>query len=255
MPRQRQLSVHRLAILSALLFAGGSYGGQLSIAPVRVYLDESTASGAIELSNPSGSPVTVQVNGVEWRQTSTGEDEYEPTSDLIAFPPMFTIPPGGLQLVRVGISGERSRQRERAFRLYFTELPPAHGQDLKATLRMRLRIGIPVFAAPSEPPRADLAMVRSEFDGQQFYLTLRNSGNQHIRLTDLYADELQSAERTASARYLLPGAGFRFPVDLPAGEASPVIVKAVTDQLGVSEYQIDWSAVDRSPGEGALARR
>ncbi len=243
-----------LVTCTTLLSLADAVAGNVVIAPVRVYLDEISTNAAIELSNPTDEPISMQVEAVSWHQNEVGEDRYAPSEDLLAFPPIFTIGPGQTQLVRLGLAEPGKRSKEQAFRLYFTELPPPQDEHAQSALRMRLRIGVPVFAAHTGEPRLDLSLVGSEIDGENLFLTLENSGDGHLRLTELYPEGQASHQNGSNARYLLPGASHRFAVAMPT-DSEPATVVAITDQLGVSELTIDWSTVGLAPGSGQLASR
>lgn len=65
----------------------------------------------------------VQLEAMAWNKAQ-GQDIYTPTTDLIAAPPIFTVPPGGTQIVRIGLRRAPDPQRELAYRVYFQEIPP-----------------------------------------------------------------------------------------------------------------------------------
>ena len=243
-----------LLTCTTLLSPADAVAGNVVIAPVRVYLDEISTNAAIELSNPTDEPISMQVEAFSWHQNEVGEDRYAPSSDLLAFPPIFTIRPGETQLVRVGLAEPGNRSEEQAFRLYFTELPPPQNDNLHSALRMRLRIGVPVFATQTSEPRLGLSLVESQIDGENLFLTLQNSGDGHLRLTELYPEGQASHQNRSNARYLLPGASHQFAVAMPT-DTEAATVLAITDQLGVSELTIDWSTVGIVPGSGQLASR
>ena len=215
--------------------------GKVGIAPVRVFLDAETRTAVVEVSNPGDSPIGMQADVMSWHQDDDGTDRYEPTTELLAFPPIFTIQPGKSQLVRVGLMSAHPAEQEQAYRLYLTELPPPVTDARGTSLQMRLRIGLPVFSAPLSPPRLGLLLVDSRVEGDQLRVRLHNPGNTHIRVADLYVDELADKPRSNAARYILPSASQEFLVDLPAGTTVSTI-QAVTDQLGIQTYEIDLSA-------------
>ncbi len=215
--------------------------GQVGIAPVRVFLDEETRTAVVQVSNPSDSPIGMQADVMSWHQDDDGTDRYEPTTELLAFPPIFTIQPGQSQLVRVGLMTPQPAEREQAYRLYLTELPPPVTDPERTSLQMRLRIGLPVFSAPLSPPRLGLLLVDSRVEDDKLWVRLHNPGNTHIRVADLYVAELADEPRSNAARYILPSASQEFLVDLPAGTAVST-VQAVTEQLGIKAYEVDLGA-------------
>ena len=121
----------------------------------------------------------MQVDAVSWHQDYEGEDQYEPTTEILAFPPIFTIQPGQSQLVRIGLMAPQPAELEKAYRLYFTELPPPVSEAQSTALRMRLRVGIPVFSAPLSPPQFNLRLVESQIDDDRLRVSLHNPCNTH----------------------------------------------------------------------------
>lgn len=251
--RARVCATAYLVVLLSFFAESAALAGQVGIAPVRVYLDEATRTAVVEISNPSEAPIGMQVDSMSWHQDTEGVDQYEPTTEILAFPPIFTIQPGQSQLVRIGLMTPQPAEQERAYRLYFTELPPPLAGVQSTALRMRLRIGIPVFSAPLSPPQFDLRLVESVIDDDQLRVSLHNPGNTHIRVADLYTAELADTTRGNSARYILPGASQDFLVDLPA-DAAVSAIRAVTDQLGVTSYEVNLDALVM-PVDAELARR
>ena len=82
-----------------------------------------------------------------WSQDG-GADELVETQELLAVPPLVTIPPGERQIVRIGHLATPSPDLEKSFRVIVTELPPNAGGGSGSALSMRLRLSIPVFVAP-----------------------------------------------------------------------------------------------------------
>ena len=72
------------------------------VSPVRVDLSARKATAAMTVRNDSDQPVVIQLQTVAWSQAG-GQDSTTPTSDLIATPPLFTLPAQSSQIVRVGL--------------------------------------------------------------------------------------------------------------------------------------------------------
>ena len=240
-----------LFTLAAILYQSVASAGLVRIAPVRVDLNEATHTAVVELSNPGDTPMSIQVDAVTWRQSLDGTDHYESTTDILAFPPIFTIPVGESQLVRIGRTAPQSAEREQAYRLYFTELPPPP-DDSKSGLRMRLRISIPLFSSPLAP-RPGLRVVGSEYEDGRLNVTLRNTGNTHLRVSDFFAAERPDLDSSEPVRYVLPGATTEYSLEVPAG-AVVSTVQVVTDELGTMAYDLD-TGLAVVPTETELASR
>ena len=144
--------------------------------------------------------------------------------------------------------------REQAYRLYFTELPaPTAPSEEAAGLTMRMRLGIPVFAAPLAPSQPELRIVDATYDENGLRVSVYNSGNAHVRLSDISASELADAERSANRRYILAGAVQEFSITTSGGTEISTI-QAVTDQLGTIEYDLE-TGLAVVPADAELASR
>src|SRR4249920_2225792 len=98
-----QLLQHLAAALIGLLTAGSALAGSFQVSPVRIELTPSAPTAPINVRNESTTDtVVVQLRAVSWKQEN-GEDNYAPSTELIATPPIFTLQPGGSQTVRVGL--------------------------------------------------------------------------------------------------------------------------------------------------------
>jgi fimbrial chaperone protein len=94
--------------------------GSFRVNPVRVELTPDRPAGELTLSNVEQAPVGVKVTALRWTQVN-GLDVYEPTTDVIASPPIFTLAGGGTQLIRIGL---RTRRAGAAYRIHVEEIPP-----------------------------------------------------------------------------------------------------------------------------------
>ena len=54
------------------------------------------------LPNHGQAAAVVQLEPMAWAHMA-GKDTYTPTNEILATPPIFTIPAGGAQIVRVGL--------------------------------------------------------------------------------------------------------------------------------------------------------
>ncbi|MDA8656068.1 fimbria/pilus periplasmic chaperone [Luminiphilus sp.] len=79
--------------------------------------------GALTVRNDGTEPASLQMEMLNWSQAQ-GQDVLTPTRELLANPPIFTVPAGGSQLVRVGLRRAPDGQRELTYRIVLQELPP-----------------------------------------------------------------------------------------------------------------------------------
>lgn len=163
-------------------------------------------SAAVTITNGDAERV-VQVEAFRWRR-SQGEDLYTPADDLIVNPPLFKLAPNAKQVVRVGFTAANKRTEERAYRVYFQEVPEQTSAAAGGTrLQMVLRLGVPLFVAPDTIRSELLWSAKRTADGLR--LQLKNAGNVHARLTDLAvtlpADPAQTIANAPALRYVFPG--------------------------------------------------
>ena len=232
----------RAALAALLIFSvpWGAIASDLAIAPIRVNFAGEQNTFVVRLTNGGTGITPVQVETRHWAQTPTGEDVYEATDDLIAVPPIFRLPPGETQLVRVGFMGAPAPDRELTYRLFFTELsPPPAGEGGNAQVHMRLRISIPVFVQPTvlAKPRLEFVDVAQRTDG--YDVRLHNPGNTHVQVERLMAmaglgEDMRFGRASG---YLLPGVTRQFSIDVPA--STPIrLIRAETDIAGVADHDM-----------------
>jgi fimbrial chaperone protein len=207
---------------AALALAAPAWSASFSISPVRVDLSPQEATVAITVANTGEEPVSIQLRTLAWRQDAN-EDKLEPTRDLIATPPLFTVPPGESQIVRVGLRRPPQGDRQATFRAIFEEIPGPPPPQGGPALRITLRISIPVFYAPREGLKSALRWTLVRPPGGRPALTVTNGGGASAQIGDLAVlrpgTDAPLVEQKNFA-YVLPGATRSFAVDLPAAEAA-----------------------------------
>jgi len=198
--------------------------GSFSVVPARLALTPQRPVAALSVKNDGDAPTVVQLESAGWSQTD-GMDVYSPTAEVLATPPIFTIPPHGSQLVRVGLRRPLDPGRELTYRVFLQEVPPPPPPDFNG-LRVALRFGVPVFVAPPaaanarhERPAAAVhwRLLRGA-DGPTLHAA--NSGAQHVEVTSLQLSSGGNATPLSRPvqQYLLAGQEFSWPLPtLPAG--------------------------------------
>jgi fimbrial chaperone protein len=156
------------------------HAGTFSVSPLRVELSSKVQTGALTIRNREDTPVLVQAECFLWEQVD-GQDRLVPTRDVLVSPAVFTLPAEGSQLVRVALRRPADAQRELAYRLILTEVPPEAKPGFTG-LSVALRLSLPIFVealAPAEP-RLEWSVAR-DGDGR-LALTARNAGAAHARV-------------------------------------------------------------------------
>lgn len=223
----------KLACFAVLVLALNltAAAGEVAISPLRVELDSQTRISVVELTNTGPEAVTMQAAPVSWQQDGSGADWYEPTDALITFPPMFSIAPGQTQVVRIAAQMPPVEDRERAYRLFFTEIPQLPAEDGPAVLRMRLRISIPAFDIPMGKITSELKLLRAWSDGDNLHMSFRNDGRAHLRASSVIVTTPTDTRLADVGKYLLPGTMHEvvLPLDL---DTEVISVDVQTDALG-----------------------
>jgi fimbrial chaperone protein len=207
-------SPSRISAAIALLALASSVpayaAGTLAVSPVRVELSRRQTTAVVTLDNQGDSERSYQIEPMLWSQ-SEGEDRYEETRDLIVVPPMVKLGPGQKQVVRVGIRRQPAQQ-ELAFRIFVQELPIRSSQDHPAVQTL-LRVGIPVFLAPSSPIGAPELDCQAELGSEGLdSLILHNPTGIHVQVGRVH---FANGEVIGAAFYLLPGQKKRWMLPRP----------------------------------------
>lgn len=189
----------------------------LQVAPTTLTLTAERRAEGLTLRNSGTEPVHAQVRVFRWTQ-SGGDDRLQPTTGLVASPPMLELSPGAEQLIRVVRTGPPPTTEE-AYRVVVDELPLEQGSATRQPgVRLVLRYSIPVFVAPAGPPPAPLLRTRLFDDAQGRFLEIENLGTGHAQVADLgHVDNHGQRQSIADglSGYVLPGQRRRWP--LPAG--------------------------------------
>jgi fimbrial chaperone protein len=235
------------ATLLALVFNATAQAASLSVSPILVTLDEKKHSAALTLKNESNEARVIQTELLGWTQEN-GENIYTPTRDILVNPPIATLQPGQSQVIRLGLNRKADKTKELTYRLYISEVPPPHKEGFTG-LRIALRLGIAVFVPPKAKPidKLDWKAARSPEGALQ--LTLRNSGNRHMRLTSLKVRDpgngQQLAEWQPSPTTLLAGQSRQISLPLPPGwQGKQLGLLAGTDE-GQTETSIELDQAAR----------
>lgn len=238
-------SRRKAAVLAAFVFSCWVAGtvpaaASINVSPVRVYLDADSPREVVTITNGEETARSYQVEVVAWSQTEDEREVYEPTADLIAVPPLFTLAPGEQQLIRVGAMTPPDAETEQAFRMFVTEVATPDSAGEAATgINMRLQIGLPVFYQPIAPATGGIAVVDSFVDTGNRMLRLRNTGNSHVKIVELRQLPADGSDPIVvpTVLYVLAGQTANLPLPVP-GDVSAHTVVVVTESHGTLEYEL-----------------
>lgn len=225
-----------LTAASCLLF-GTAQAAVLEISPVTIGLAAGQGATVIEVRNRGDAPVAVQVRAYAWAQ-SGDEDVLTPTRDLILSPPIFTVPAGGSQTLRLLARGGAAVAGERSYRLLLDEVPAiSQGQQIV----IALRVSLPVIIAAASPAPKGLRWRVGRAPGGEAVLSATNAGLGYDAVQAIVVTLADGSRRSAVARgknpYILAGAERHWVVDghrLPAG----ALRLSVTSRNGKSEQTL-----------------
>jgi len=180
-PKQRVLSGALVLLILAILQGSWVYAANFDIKPIKIVLDEKVKLEKLTLKNVSDTAFPIQVTAYEWSQDEKGDDVYTETKDIILFPKILSIQPREEKLIRIG-TNVKPGMREKTYRIYVEEMPSPERESQGATIRLFMKIGIPVFINPPRiEDRPDIRAITMK-DGK-VGIDVSNGGNSHFMVT------------------------------------------------------------------------
>ncbi len=198
-------AVAGLAALFAL--SAPAVAGSFSISPLRVDFAATAGTAALTVRNEDATPVVIQTQGLGWSQEG-GQDALSPSRDLLISPAVFTLQPGGSQLIRVALRRSVDPTRELSYRLIVQEVPQAASPDFTG-LQVALKLSVPIFVAPTAPAEPQLTWAATRGADGNLSVTARNDGEAHeriLRFSLKTADGTTTVLEQPTLSYVLAGA-------------------------------------------------
>ena len=221
------------AVFGLFVFLAGATvvnATDLGVSPVRVTLSDKQKMGTLTVRNNGAEPVSMQLEVLNWSQEE-GNGVFTPTRELIVNPPIFTIPAGGSQLIRVGLRRAPDAQRELNYRIFLQELPPPPNPDFNGT-KMLMRVSLPVFVLPKVTAKPVLRWHAVRTSDGALKISLTNNGNAHIQIANFSLSLPGSAQpwiTQQTSDYVLIGQSFDW--ILPANADYSIPKSGATIQL------------------------
>ena len=208
-----------------------------TVDPTQIFLSGRTGSALLTLRNESTDAIRFQLSVFAWDQSSSGEMQLEATRDIVFFPSLLTLGPGETRRVRVGMA-TRFGDREKTYRIFVEELPPA--DPSAGGVRVLTKMGIPIFLRPSkEQASAALSGVGRQDDRLRF--TLANTGTVHFVPQNITVRGLAGSTATFTQQlqgwYVLAGGRREFDMALPDTQCAQVTAIVVEIQLGANTLE------------------
>jgi fimbrial chaperone protein len=230
--RSRVISQALWGLVFFLGAVSGVEAGSFAVSPVRATLSTKQSVAALMVHNDGEEPAVVQIDIDSWAQQD-GHDVLLPTKEVLATPPIFTVPAGGSQVIRVGMRRAPDQHRELTYRMFLQEVPPPPRAGFQG-LQVALRISIPIFILPADA-KPVLAWKAIPAEHGQMKLHVTNTGNAHIQIANFKLSRSDGGELAARqvAAYVLPGASrdWMVPANIRAGETLHLFAKTDGDDI------------------------
>jgi fimbrial chaperone protein len=234
-------SAARLLAAIGLALLGGAEPASafdFSISPTSVSLSGKRPSALLTVKSQGTEAVSIQMTAYEWSEGPDGAAKLEPTEDLLVFPPIATLAPGGTRAIRIGAMVPRG-EGEKSYRIYIEEMPNEDSKPKPGEVRVLSRFGIPVFVAPALKGKPEVRLESVGVAGGKVRLSIGNAGNVHARLESVVIRALDASGSALFTReikgwYLL-AAGLRryeVPLDAAACRAATSVAVEITSETG-----------------------
>ena len=219
------------SIIIALSVNAVSMAGTFSVSPVRVNLSAQQKVASLTVLNQGQEATTIQLEVLAWSQDQDGKDVFEPTKNILANPPVFTIAPNSSQVIRLGLRKPALGQSEESYRLFLQEVPPPPKEGFNG-LSIALRLSIPVFVQPNEPIKTSLEWrLKSTNDGLKLLADNQSQGHIQVLSVLLTPEQQESFANQSLTNYLLPQQKREWLIkDKHLAVGTPVMLKAQTDR-------------------------
>ncbi len=192
-------SAFAVAVALYLLHSDVAHATSLRAAPARLDLIAPDSAATLSLRNEEARPITVQIRVFRWSQAD-GIERLEPTTEVVASPPMTTVGPNAEYTVRVVRVSKAPVAGEESYRLLIDELPD-RSRRVPGAITFVLRYSIPVFFASRDVSQPQVTW-GLQSGGDAIVLSAKNTGGRHLRIADL---ELADGGTTVAARSGLVG--------------------------------------------------
>lgn len=227
------------ALPAALFFHAAAFAG-IGVSPVMLELAPGQKAVSVTVRNTGDAPVTVQAEVQRWTRAGAG-DLYAADPAALVTPPLFKLPPGAEQVVRLGFpAGLPPQALERADRLWFREVTPPTipaAADAPGQVQWRLNIGVPVFVQPTAVKRDVHFTARAAVAPGMppaVDVTVRNTGTVRARLSRVSLRGAGGARlgELAGLNYVFPGEArtLRVPVGALPAPGARLVCEAEAEQ-------------------------
>lgn len=204
---------------------------RVEVSPPRIELQPSRGSALLQVKNFGAEELRFEILAFSWSQDGTNDMVLEETDDIVFFPAIFSVAPGGSRKIRIA-SQVPTVDVERAYRLVVKQLPD-DVPDGSVTVRILTEFSVPVFVNAPSMEATPLLFV-NESSGRRVGFSIRNEGEKRLQpfriqvsTRDDQGKTLHTGELTGW--YILPKQEKRYEFELPESacpKTKRVIVRA-----------------------------
>ncbi len=171
-------------IVLFLIFPTNGYSVNFSVNPIKVYFNSSNKTSVLKVKNNSDEKVTLNLAAKEWSHDHEGNNIYNPTKDLIFFPKILTINKDEEKIIRIGTKLPPG-SLEKTYRIFLQEVATPGQQDT-TSVRMLMRVGVPVFISPLSTV-SEGSIEKIEINKENLGVTVKNEGTTHFLMRSIKA--------------------------------------------------------------------
>lgn len=202
--------------------------GSIRVTPTKVELGTDGRAASVKIKNEGDQPTTIQVLPMPW---ISAEDRSSTVQEILIVPPVFEIPAGGEQTVRLAARGLEAETAEKAYVLNFKEVVDS-AQIEGSGLAFVLNVELPLFVVPRSAKPEAIWTLQKTPEGQPS-LRLANMGNAHLRVGSFSLSKQSGGEPIVEERraaYALAGEENIWPLELGLKALKePLALKAETN--------------------------
>ena len=223
-----------LILISGLVCAASTSisAASLQVAPVLFEFPAGKAADTLTLTNEGQAELNAQVRVVRWTQID-GVEKTEPTTDIVASPPVVTVGPGGSQVVRLVRVSKKPVLGEESYRVTVDELPDK-SQLRPNEVGFTFKYSIPIFFMAELGGNSHLTWAIEKIKDTTF-VSAKNDGNRRVRIAGLTLTPAGGKDFILGKGlngYVLSGSSMRWelPKTVSVGSNGPVTITARSDE-------------------------
>ena len=225
-------------LLLLLCVAIRSNGASLTVAPVRLELSAARPYTILRITNDGSESVRLHARAFRWAFDAK-DDVLTATDELLLNPPMMTLRPNTVQVIRIGLRSRMESSVEETYRLILEEVPAARAKVEGTQISTILKMSIPVFAVPRKAVSPKLEWSAHRDSNGAVKIVAANHGAAHIQIKRFAVSHVSNREKTQKMEqivYLLPSQRREWTLkNTEFSAAEKLVVEALTDAKNMPE--------------------